>query len=75
MCREMRAIFYDFFLDQMVLIRNGLTKKRLEKQGLQPRYFEVIRGKDVWKKPIVPSYYTKQINFVWKQIEIEIVEL
>jgi hypothetical protein len=43
----MRAIFYDFFLDQMVLIRNGLTKKRLEKQGLQPRYFEVIRGKDV----------------------------
>jgi hypothetical protein len=47
MCREMRAIFYDFFLDQMVLIQNGITKKRLEKQGLHPMYFEVICGKDV----------------------------
>jgi hypothetical protein len=43
----MRAIFYYFFLDQMVLIQNGITKKRLEKEGLYPMYFEVIHVKDV----------------------------
>jgi hypothetical protein len=43
MCREMRAIFYDFFLDQMVLMRNEMTRKRLVERGRNPRYFQASR--------------------------------
>jgi hypothetical protein len=42
MCQEMRAVFYDFFLDQMVLMQNDITKKRLEKQGYNPAYFRAF---------------------------------
>jgi hypothetical protein len=39
MCREMRAVFYDFFLDQMVLLRNEMTRRRLVQRGRNPTYF------------------------------------
>ncbi|KAG6904613.1 hypothetical protein DXG01_008620 [Tephrocybe rancida] len=36
-CREMRPDKYDFFLDQMILQRNEMTRAKLEKQGRLPQ--------------------------------------
>ena len=37
--REMRVEKYEFFLDQMILMRNALLKRRLARNGLQPMYW------------------------------------
>jgi hypothetical protein len=39
LCREMGYIFYEFFLNQMVLMHNAEKKKQLEKEGHQPTYW------------------------------------
>jgi hypothetical protein len=41
-CREMSAIKYDFFLDEMILRRNQLTKEKLEKEGKRPGNWPII---------------------------------
>jgi hypothetical protein len=38
-CREMRAVFFDFFLDQMILLRNEVTRTRLAAEGVSPQYW------------------------------------
>ncbi|KAK7051197.1 hypothetical protein VNI00_004697 [Paramarasmius palmivorus] len=43
-CREMGGLFYDFFLNVMVLKRNEFTKRRLENQGKNPRYWRYVNG-------------------------------
>jgi hypothetical protein len=35
-CREMRPEKYEFFLDEMILQRNKMTRQRLERQGRCP---------------------------------------
>ncbi len=35
-CREMTADKYDFFLDEMIIMRNRLTLDKLQKKGLEP---------------------------------------
>ncbi|KAF8225188.1 hypothetical protein L208DRAFT_1020343, partial [Tricholoma matsutake] len=35
-CREMVVDNYHFFLDEMVMRRNRMTKMKLEKEGKQP---------------------------------------
>jgi hypothetical protein len=40
MCRELRPLFYDFFLDEMIMIRNQITQKRLVQQGHGPGNFK-----------------------------------
>jgi hypothetical protein len=39
MCRDMRAVFYDFFLDEMIRLQNEVTLVRLHLQGPEPRYW------------------------------------
>ncbi|THV00023.1 hypothetical protein K435DRAFT_606423, partial [Dendrothele bispora CBS 962.96] len=39
MCREMGSIFYDFFLNQMVLMHNVHKKNQLTREGFNPRYW------------------------------------
>ena len=39
MCREMGTEFFDFFLDEMILMHNSLTFSRLEKKGFNPSYW------------------------------------
>jgi hypothetical protein len=36
-CREMGPDKYEFFLDEMILRRNIMTRAKLEKKGCQPR--------------------------------------
>jgi hypothetical protein len=44
-CREMRAVKYDFILDQVILMRNEATLERLEKDGMEPKYWsEVLKN-------------------------------
>ena len=37
-CREMLPVKYNFFLDEMIHLRNVITITSLEVRGLQPRY-------------------------------------
>jgi hypothetical protein len=37
MCREMTAVKFNFFLDEMIRLRNQLTVAKLEAQGHYPR--------------------------------------
>jgi hypothetical protein len=39
MCIEMRAVFYDFFLDEMIRLQNEVTLVRLHLQGAEPHYW------------------------------------
>jgi hypothetical protein len=41
MCREMRVDKYNYFLDEMIMRKNRLTKAKLAKDGMNPRYFTV----------------------------------
>jgi hypothetical protein len=38
-CREMGEVFYEFFLNQMILLHNEAKRKQLEKQGMMPSYW------------------------------------
>jgi hypothetical protein len=40
-CREMWPEKYDFFLDEMILQRNKMTKRKLEKHGRSPSTWPV----------------------------------
>ena len=40
-CREMRQERYEFFLDEMILQRNKMTKEKLVQQGKGPGYWAV----------------------------------
>jgi hypothetical protein len=35
-CREMLHVKYNFFLDEMIIMRNRMTKAKLEKDGKSP---------------------------------------
>ena len=37
MCCEMRAVFYDFFLDEMISVYNAFTEGELQSGGSRPR--------------------------------------
>ena len=37
-CREMIPVKYNFFLDEMIRLRNEITVTRLEAQGHRPRH-------------------------------------
>lgn len=37
-CREMAMDMFDFFLDEMVMMRNRATKAKLTSQGLNPQW-------------------------------------
>ncbi|THU81591.1 hypothetical protein K435DRAFT_693216, partial [Dendrothele bispora CBS 962.96] len=39
MCREMGSVFYDFFLNQMILLHNVEKKKQLTIDKVNPRYW------------------------------------
>ena len=39
MCCEMHAVFYDFFLDEMIMMCNKVTRDRLAAQGFHPKYW------------------------------------
>jgi hypothetical protein len=41
MCREMRVVFFEFFLDQMIMQRNEVIVARLASQGYEPRHWGV----------------------------------
>jgi len=41
MCREMRVDKYNFFLDEMIMRKNRMTKSKLHKDGMNPRYFAI----------------------------------
>jgi hypothetical protein len=38
-CREMSADMYDFFLDEMIMMRNRATKARVASQNLNPQWW------------------------------------
>lgn len=38
MCREMQAVKYNFFLDEMIRLRNIIVVARLVAQGHNPRH-------------------------------------
>ncbi|THU97981.1 hypothetical protein K435DRAFT_661838 [Dendrothele bispora CBS 962.96] len=42
MCREMQAIFYEFFLNTMILMYNEDKKNELELEGLYPTYWRTM---------------------------------
>lgn len=39
-CREMVADKYEFFLDEQIIIRNEITREKLEAQGFCPSYWK-----------------------------------
>ncbi|KAL0061742.1 hypothetical protein AAF712_011415 [Marasmius tenuissimus] len=39
MCREMGGVFYEFFLNEMIRLRNQETKEKLEEQELNPSHW------------------------------------
>jgi len=39
---EMLPAKYDFFLDEMIRVRNIEQLKKLEREGRNPRYIEVL---------------------------------
>lgn len=41
--REMSAVKYDFFLDEMILRKNELTRAKLEQKGYLPGYNDTLR--------------------------------
>lgn len=41
MCREMGSVFFEFFLNQMILLHNEDKKRQLERQGFMPTYWEM----------------------------------
>jgi hypothetical protein len=47
-CREMTVDKYNFFLDEMILLRNELTVAKLEQEGMMPSSWAVnLSGDDV----------------------------
>ena len=38
-CREMAVDMFDFFLDEMIMMRNRVTKAKLTSQGLNPQWW------------------------------------
>ncbi len=41
--REMSAVKYDFFLDEMIMRKNELTRAKLEREGCRPGYRAELR--------------------------------
>ena len=39
MCWEMQVDKYNFFLDKMIMQKNHMTKSKLHKDSMNPRYF------------------------------------
>jgi hypothetical protein len=40
-CREMLVDKYNFFLDEMIMLRNKMTVAKLERDGMMPGYYPV----------------------------------
>jgi hypothetical protein len=50
MCREMQVDKYNYFLNEMIMRKNHMTKVKLAKNKMNPRYFAILTA-----SPLIPT--------------------